>query len=76
MRTYEKIFEFIKNYTLEHGYAPSHEEICDGVGLCSKSTVSSHMTRLFDLGYLEKDTEIMKPRAYRVKGLMVVERRK
>lgn len=67
--TRERIKEFIINYFLEHCYAPSYDEICEGVGI-SKGRLHDHMKRLFLDGFLVTDLSdsFGKPRAYRPKG--------
>ena len=51
----KQILAFIREYTAEQGYPPSVREIGAAVGLRSPSTVHSHLKRLQELGYLEKD---------------------
>ena len=63
----QEILDFIKTYIAKHGYAPTYDEIGEGVGLYSKSSVYDHMQKLFDLGELETDHP-GSPRAIRVKG--------
>lgn len=48
------ILDYIENFTLENGYAPSVREIGEAVGLRSPSTVHSHLKILEDNGYLQK----------------------
>lgn len=62
----QRILEYISEYTTQQGYPPSVREICAEVGLSSPSTVHSHLMRLRDLGYLEKDDR--KTRAISVRG--------
>lgn len=50
-----RILEAITEFIDEHGYSPSVREICDAVGLSSTATVHSHLQRLRELGYLERD---------------------
>lgn len=64
--TAEKIFIFVKEYMQEHGYAPTVEEIKNGVGLRSKSTVHNHLQRLISAGYLETDAVPGSARALRL----------
>lgn len=52
----DEILHYIDAYHEEHGYAPSYSEIGEAVGLASKSSVCSHIQRLFDEGKLETDT--------------------
>ncbi|MDO5783923.1 MAG: transcriptional repressor LexA [Eubacteriales bacterium] len=51
----KQILAFIREYTVSQGYPPSVREIGAAVGLRSPSTVHSHIKRLKELGYLEKD---------------------
>lgn len=62
----QRILEYISEYTAAQGYPPSVREICAEVGLSSPSTVHSHLKRLRELGYLEKDDH--KTRAISVRG--------
>lgn len=66
---------FIRNYHDEHGYMPSYKEIGDGIGLKSKSSVFTHMQKLFDDGVLETDIEwyTKVPRAFRLNHAQEVE---
>ena len=48
------ILDYIEQFTLENGYAPSVREIGEAVGLRSPSTVHSHLKILEDNGYLQK----------------------
>ena len=48
------ILDYIEQFTLENGYAPSVREIGEAVGLRSPSTVQSHLKMLEDNGYLQK----------------------
>lgn len=58
------ILEYIDNAMRDRGYPPSVREIGDAVGLTSPSTVHSHLRRLEELGYIERDPS--KPRALQV----------
>lgn len=55
-RRQREALKFIKEYSELHGYAPSYEEIKDGLGLASKSGVA----RLIS-GLLERDLISMVP---------------
>lgn len=48
------IYQFILQYTKEHGYPPSVREIGEAVGLSSPSTVHFHMKKLEAAGYILK----------------------
>ncbi len=47
-----KILAFVKQFTKEHGFAPSIREIGQAVGLNSTASVSYHMQRLQEQGLL------------------------
>lgn len=64
-RDYE-ILDFIKSYISRYGYAPSYEEIGEGVELYSKSSVYSHIKKLIANGAIETDHP-GSPRAIRIK---------
>ena len=48
----EKILEFVRQFTLENGYAPSIREIGAAVGLRSTASVSYHLQQLQSKGAL------------------------
>lgn len=60
-----QIVNYVKSYIEKHGYAPSFQEIGEGVNLSSKATVCRHIQRLIDEGRLETDNP-GSPRALRV----------
>jgi SOS-response transcriptional repressor LexA len=39
MSNEEGVWRFINKFRIEKGYSPSHQEIADGVGIKSKSSV-------------------------------------
>lgn len=51
----KEIFDFIKNFSLEHGYSPSYREIGEHFGYRSLATVFDHIESLRQKGYLQKD---------------------
>jgi repressor LexA len=57
----QEIFDFIKNYSADHGYPPTVRDIGKAVGLASSSTVHAHLANLEKLGILRRDPS--KPRA-------------
>jgi repressor LexA len=57
----QEIFDFIKNYSANHGYPPTVRDIGKAVGLASSSTVHAHLANLEKLGILRRDPS--KPRA-------------
>ena len=60
----QAIYDFIRSYTLEHGYPPSVREIGSAVGLASPSTVHMHLKALEELGLIKRDSK--KPRTIEV----------
>lgn len=60
------MLKFIADYIDKHGYAPSCEEICKGIGI-SSATFSKYFNLLIDEGYLESEHRGL-PRAYRLGG--------
>ena len=48
------IYEFIRDYAVEHGYPPSVREIGSAVGLASPSTVHMHLKALEERGYIKR----------------------
>lgn len=62
----DNVFCFCKDYFKSHGYAPSIQEIGDGVGVKSTSSVHHHMRKLFDIGVFETDHPSQQ-RAFRIK---------
>ena len=51
----KRIFEYIEEFTQEHGYPPSVREIGAKIGLKSPSTVHVHLKVLAEKGYIKKD---------------------
>ena len=49
----EKILEFVRQFTLDNGYAPSIREIGEAVGLRSTASVSYHLQQLQAKGALQ-----------------------
>jgi repressor LexA len=49
-----QVYDFIKRFIEENRYAPSYEEIAQGLGLSSVSTVHVHIENLAQKGYLRK----------------------
>ena len=50
----EKVLNYIKEYTAQHGFPPAVREIAKGVGLNSPSSVHSHIKRLEKNGFIKK----------------------
>lgn len=67
-----KILDYIIQYISEHGYSPNYDEIREAVGLKSKSTIHSHINKMFENGMIETDCGIGTPRAIRVPGYKFV----
>lgn len=62
----QKVYQFLLEYINKNLYAPKTEEICDGTGFKSKSTVNAILKSLQEKEYIE-----IKPkqsRAIRVVG--------
>lgn len=68
----DEILEFVITYIQKHGYFPSYDEIGEGVGLKSKSSVNRHIHKMLDIGILETDAEWASARALRVPGYKFV----
>lgn len=66
METRQRIYEFLVEFMIKHGYAPSVREITDGVGLKSTSSVYAHLVHLETEGRIE--TKPYSPRAIKVVG--------
>src|SRR3990167_6654660 len=60
----KEVLDFIGSYTDRKGYAPALDEIRQKFKLASVSTAHFHISKLRDLGYLEKEEN--KPRAIAV----------
>ncbi len=48
------VLEFIKSYWAENGYAPSYDNIKDGLGAKSKSSIAALIDRLERRGYITR----------------------
>ena len=49
-----EVLQFIKKYTVEHGFPPSIREICAGLNLSSPATVHVHLKHLEEAGCIRK----------------------
>ena len=49
---HEKIYRYIVGYIKGHGYSPSVQEIADGSGFASKSTVFNHLIAMREAGLI------------------------
>jgi repressor LexA len=47
------ILQKLKDYTAEHGYQPSNQELAEMVGLQSRSTLHGHLCRMEQKGYIK-----------------------
>ena len=50
----QEVLQFIKKYTVEHGFPPSIREICAGLDLSSPATVHVHLKHLEEAGCIRK----------------------
>jgi repressor LexA len=48
------VLDYVRLFLEEHGHAPSYEEIANGLGLSSVSTIHAHVENLKLKGYLTK----------------------
>jgi repressor LexA len=53
-RRQKEILDFLQSYIVEHGYAPSFEEIAGRFGFRSLATVHEHLTNLERKGYIQR----------------------
>ncbi len=54
-RRQREVYDFLQRFVDEHGYSPSFEEICAGLGLSSLATVHKHLTNLQQKGLIKRD---------------------
>ncbi|WP_461156847.1 transcriptional repressor LexA [Saccharopolyspora tripterygii] len=57
----QRILVTIRDWVLQHGYAPSTRQIGDAVGLRSSSSVSRHLASLEDKGFLRRSESMSRP---------------
>lgn len=50
----KQVLDFIAGFIAENEYAPSFEELAEGLGLASIATVHKHLTALESKGYLKR----------------------
>lgn len=67
----KKIYDFIVKYTTENLYSPSVQDICDGTGFKSKSSVFVHLRKLESLGLISLG-EFAQPRCIKLIGYKLV----
>ena len=60
------VYEYLKDYIHENGYAPCVRDICNALGLKSTSTAHAHLTKLESKGYISRDPA--KPRTTLIIG--------
>lgn len=48
----ERVYQFVRSYILQRGYAPSYEEIRSQLGFRSLNAVSKHLKQIEERGYL------------------------
>jgi repressor LexA len=51
----KEILDFIQTFRDQHGYAPTHREICERFGFSSYGTAYKHLKLLGEKGYLRRD---------------------
>jgi SOS-response transcriptional repressor LexA len=49
------VLDFIEGFSDEKGYAPTFQEIADGIGLKSLATVHKHINNLKSKGFLKQE---------------------
>ena len=49
------VLEFIRSFRRDHGYSPTHREICERFGFTSYGTVHKHLKLLESKGFLKRD---------------------
>lgn len=51
----QRVLEYIRSFTREHGYPPAVRDICQGLGIKSTSTAHGYLERLEKNGYIRRD---------------------
>ncbi len=54
-RRQSDVFNYLKRYINENGYAPCVRDICEALDLKSTSTAHAHLTKLESKGYISRD---------------------
>lgn len=62
----QQAYDYICDFTSQHGFPPSVREIGQAIGLSSPSTVHTHLKKLEDIGYIRRDPN--KPRTIEILG--------
>jgi repressor LexA len=57
----QRILATIRDWVIQHGYAPSTRELGEAVGLRSTSSVSRHLANLEEKGYLRRSGSVSRP---------------
>jgi len=57
----QRILAAIRDWVVEHGYAPGTREIGDAVGLRSTSSVARHLASLEEKGFLRRGGSLSRP---------------
>lgn len=60
------VYQYIKSYITQNGYAPCVREICNALNLKSTSTAHAHLTKLEKKGYIKRNPA--KPRTAMILG--------
>lgn len=66
IETRQGIYKFLVDFITENGYAPTVQEIADGIGLKSKSSVYNHLQLLEMMGKIRMEKN--KQRAIKLIG--------
>ncbi|MGO5005116.1 LexA repressor [Bacillus wiedmannii] len=59
-----QVLNFLQKRIQEYGYPPSIREIGDSMGISSPSTIHSHLLKLEEKGFIQRDHS--KPRAIKI----------
>lgn len=70
----KKTYSFLIKYMTENGYAPSTQDICNGTGVGSTSTINRHLIQLEEMGLITVRFNI--PRAIKLNRYEFVKKRK
>ncbi len=49
----KQVLDAIKTFIADHSFPPTNEELCEIVGVKSKSTMHTHLTKLREKGYVD-----------------------
>lgn len=66
----ERVYNFIVKFITENCYSPSIMEICEGAGMCSKSSVHECLVKLKLMGKIDMKNNT--PRTIRLVGYKMV----